>query len=67
MTESDAFGAHDDGGDTGELEQLRREASLLREQLQNAAGGHRTPREVQQLEARLYNWQDSIESNASRP
>lgn len=62
MTESDAFGAHDDGGDTGELEQLRREASLLREQLQNAAGGHRTPREVQQLEARI----DSLASRNAK-
>ncbi|HPY24058.1 MAG: proteasome-associated ATPase [Actinomycetota bacterium] len=50
---SQPFGAHDDGGDAGELEQLRREAALLREQLQNAAGGQRSPREVQQLEARI--------------
>jgi proteasome-associated ATPase len=54
MTESDrssAPGAHDD--DAAELEELRREAAILREQLQNAAGGERSPREVQQLEARI--------------
>ncbi len=62
MTESDSFGAHDDRGDVEELEQLRREASLLREQLQNAAGGHRTPREVQQLEARI----DSLASRNAK-
>ncbi|MFZ4372870.1 MAG: proteasome ATPase [Mycobacterium sp.] len=42
-----------DGEDSAELEQLRREAALLREQLQSAAGGQRVPREVQQLEARI--------------
>jgi len=42
-----------DGEDSAELEQLRREAALLREQLQAAAGGQRAPREVQQLEARI--------------
>ena len=54
MTESDrssASGAHDD--DAAELEELRREASALREQLQNAGGGQRSPREVQQLETRI--------------
>ena len=54
MTESDrssASGAHDD--DAAELEELRREASILREQLQNAGGGQRSPREVQQLETRI--------------
>lgn len=54
MTESDrssASGAHDD--DAAELEELRREAAILREQLNNAAGGQRSPREVQQLEARI--------------
>lgn len=44
MSDSDRsqpFGTHD-GGEAAELEQLRREAALLREQLQNAAGasGH---------------------------
>jgi len=54
MTESDrsaSFGAGDD--DAAELEELRREASILRGQLQNAAGGQHSPREVQQLEARI--------------
>jgi proteasome-associated ATPase len=54
MTESHrsaASGAHDD--DAAELEELRREAAILREQLQHAAGGQRSPREVQQLEARI--------------
>ena len=40
-------------GDAAELEQLRREASILREQLQSASGGQRSPREIQQLEARI--------------
>ncbi len=62
MSESDSFGAHDDGGGAGELEELRREASLLREQLQAAAGGHRSPREVQQLEARI----DSLASRNAK-
>jgi proteasome-associated ATPase len=35
------------------LEELRREAALLREQLQSVAGGQRVTREVQQLEARI--------------
>ena len=48
---SEAFGAHDDE-DAAELEQLRREASNLRDQLQSVSGGQRT-REVQQLEARI--------------
>ncbi len=54
MTGSDrsaASGACDD--DAAELEELRREAAVLRGQLQNAAGGQRSPREVQQLEARI--------------
>ena len=49
---SDALG-DSDGDDSAELEQLRREAALLREQLQAAAGGQRASREVQQLEARI--------------
>jgi len=54
MTEShrsDAFGAHDDD-EAAELEQLRREAAILREQLNGVSGGQRS-REVQQLEARI--------------
>ena len=44
-------GEHGEHGDeAAELEQLRREASLLREQLQSAGSS----REVQQLDARLY-------------
>ncbi len=64
MSDSDRsqpFGAHD-GGEAAELEQLRREAALLREQLQNAAGGQRSPREVQQLEARI----DSLASRNAK-
>ena len=49
---SDALG-DSDGADSAELEQLRREASLLREQLQAVAGGQRGSHEVQQLEARI--------------
>lgn len=49
---SDALG-DSDGADSVELEQLRREASLLREQLQAVAGGQRGSQEVQQLEARI--------------
>ncbi len=48
---SEAFGAHDDG-DAAEVEQLRREAAMLRDQLHSASGGNRS-REVQQLEARI--------------
>ena len=42
--------------DAAELEQLRREASILREQLENAIGAQGTPRsarDVHQLEARI--------------
>src|SRR6202161_1411362 len=42
--------------DAAELEELRREASILREQLDNAAGSHgseHSPRDVHQLEARI--------------
>ncbi|MEI7915084.1 MAG: proteasome ATPase [Mycobacteriaceae bacterium] len=57
MTESHRSGAADgvepDEGEAQELERLRREASLLREQLQDAVGGQRTPRDVAQLEARI--------------
>src|SRR6476620_142528 len=57
---SDAFGSHREPGmsseDAAELEQLRREAAALREQLQDAAvshGGARSARDVHQLEARI--------------
>ena len=42
--------------DAAELEELRREAAILREQLENAVGpqsGLRTARDVHQLEARI--------------
>ena len=57
---SDAFGSPLEPGmsseDAAELEQLRREAAALREQLQEAAashGGARSARDVHQLEARI--------------
>ena len=57
---SEAFGtpreAGMSSGDAAELEQLRREAALLREQLEHAAGSHsggRPARDVHQLEARI--------------
>jgi proteasome-associated ATPase len=51
--------------DAAELEELRREASVLREQLDNAAGSHgseRSARDVHQLEARI----DSLASRNSK-
>jgi proteasome-associated ATPase len=51
--------------DAAELEELRREAAILREQLDNAAGSHsaaRNPRDVHQLEARI----DSLASRNSK-
>ena len=51
--------------DAAELEELRREASILREQLDNAAGSHgsgQSPRDVHQLEARI----DSLASRNSK-
>ena len=45
--------SHRSGSEAAELEQLRREMALLRDQLQNAGGGARSPREVQQLESRI--------------
>jgi proteasome-associated ATPase len=51
--------------DAAELEELRREAAVLREQLDNAAGSHgseRSPRDVHQLEARI----DSLASRNSK-
>ncbi len=57
---SEAFGTSPDSHlsleDAAELEQLRREAALLREQLENAVGpqsGLRSARDVHQLEARI--------------
>ena len=51
MTEPHRSDAHDDD-EAAELEQLRREAAILREQLNGVSGGQRS-REVQQLEARI--------------
>ena len=51
--------------DAAELEELRREAAILREQLDSAAGSHgagRSPRDVHQLEARI----DSLASRNSK-
>jgi proteasome-associated ATPase len=51
--------------DAAELEELRREASILREQLDNAGGSHgagHSPRDVNQLEARI----DSLASRNSK-
>ena len=66
---SEAFGTPRDSsmssGDEAELEQLRREAALLREQLEHAVeshGGTRSARDVHQLEARI----DSLASRNSK-
>src|SRR6201994_1491838 len=51
--------------DAAELEELRREAAILREQLDNAAGSPgagRSPRDIHQLEARI----DSLASRNSK-
>ncbi len=53
---SDAFGTPMSSDDAAELEELRREAAVLREQLENAVGpqsGLRSARDVHQLEARI--------------
>lgn len=52
------------GEDAAELEELRREAAILRDQLENAAGqgGARSAREVHQLEARI----DSLASRNAK-
>ena len=53
---SEAFGTPMSSDDAAELEELRREAALLREQLENAVGpqsGLRSARDVHQLEARI--------------
>src|SRR3954463_15421614 len=52
---SEAFGTPMSSDDAAELEELRREAALLREQLENAVGpqsGLRSARDVHQLEAK---------------
>ncbi|MGD1171291.1 proteasome ATPase [Mycobacterium seoulense] len=66
---SESFGTpHESGmspGDAAELEELRREAALLREQLEHAAGaqgGTRSARDVHQLEARI----DSLAARNSK-
>lgn len=54
MSESHRPGAFDDDSeDAAELELLRRETAILREQLQNAGGNQPTGRDVQLLEARV--------------
>ena len=57
---SEAYGTSHESGmssdDAAELEELRREAAILREQLENAVGpqsGLRSARDVHQLEARI--------------
>ncbi|CAM4431940.1 Mycobacterial proteasome ATPase [Mycobacterium basiliense] len=66
---SEAFGTPRDtplsSSDAAELEQLRREAAVLREQLENAAGQQnpaRAARDVHQLEARI----DSLAARNSK-
>ncbi|MDM4141074.1 MULTISPECIES: proteasome ATPase [Mycobacterium] len=66
---SEAFGTpHESNmssGDEAELEQLRREATMLREQLEHAVASHgaaRSARDVHQLEARI----DSLASRNSK-
>src|SRR6201986_4707880 len=67
--ERDAFGSPREpdlsAEDAAELEELRREAAILREQLENAVGSSgapRSPRDVHQLEARI----DSLASRNSK-
>src|SRR4029079_1588130 len=72
MSESERSDAYPDGfsapmssGDASELEELRREAAVLREQLENAVGpqsGLRSARDVHQLEARI----DSLAARNSK-
>ncbi|MGH3562879.1 MAG: proteasome ATPase, partial [Mycobacterium sp.] len=66
---SDAFGASGEpamsGDDAAELAELRREASALRDQLENAVGPQnaaRNTRDVHQLEARI----DSLAARNSK-
>src|SRR3954467_15816714 len=67
---SDGFGTSRESGmpseDAAELEELRREAAILREQLENAVGpqsGLRSARDVHQLEARI----DSLAARKATP
>lgn len=65
---SEAFGTPRESdmssGDEAELEELRREAAMLREQLEHAGGSHgaRSARDVHQLEARI----DSLAARNSK-
>ncbi len=62
---SEAFGTPMSSDDAAELEELRREAAVLREQLENAVGaqsGLRSARDVHQLEARI----DSLAARNSK-
>jgi proteasome-associated ATPase len=62
---SEGFGTPMSGDDAAELEELRREAAILREQLENAVGpqsGLRSARDVHQLEARI----DSLAARNSK-
>src|SRR6201987_4152025 len=66
---SEAYGAPHGSGmssdEAAELEELRREAAVLREQLENAVGpqsGLRSARDVHQLEARI----DSLASRNAK-
>ncbi|HEY3994624.1 MAG TPA: proteasome ATPase [Mycobacterium sp.] len=68
-SERETFGSPRDpdlsGEDTPELEELRREAAILREQLENAVGTQsaaRSPRDIHQLEARI----DSLAARNSK-
>ena len=64
-SEREAFGTGMSRDDAAELEELRREAAVLREQLENALGsqGHvRGARDVHQLEARI----DSLAARNSK-
>ena len=62
---SESYGTPMSGDDAAELEQLRREAAALREQLESAVGpqsGLRSARDVHQLEARI----DSLAARNSK-
>ena len=68
-SERETFGSPRDpdlsSEDAAELEELRREAAILREQLENAVGAQsagRSPRDIHQLEARI----DSLAARNSK-